>query len=444
MLNVSKSTKIKWTVFGIIMILVALIGSGKMQQMIRKQEKVITIGVFSDSYWNVQNGYSYKIVDDAIEVFEKDHPDYRVEYVSGIMKEDYGEWLAEGLMQGTEPDLFFILGDEFNHLSQMNALKDLSSLIDRDDSFDSSKFYQSAYEYGKNQGIQYALPFECAPKLMLVNESILKAEGVELPEEDWTWKDFLEICQKVTKDLDGNGMPDQFGVVGYSWEDALYTNGIQIFDEDGTKCNLQGKEVLEALSYLEELNALNEKQTVTERDFNLGKVAFMPMLFSEYRAYKSYPLSVKKYSGFEWGCTTMPAGESGQNLSVLDTLMIGMSSRTAHEKEAWDLMKILTTDQNIQSEIFVYSEGISAQKNVTESDQAERYLRENGNETAPMNKDVLSKVMEEAIVIPRFDDYDEVVRKVSDAVDTILNGDSNIEMEMIIQNRNINRYLQEK
>lgn len=444
MLKATNSTKIKMILFAVIILFMALIGSGKLQQMIRKQEKVITIGVFSDSYWDVQNGYSYRIVDDAIKVFEKEHPGYRVEYVSGIMKDDYGEWLAECLMQGTEPDLFFILGDEFNNLSQMGALKDLSSLIEKDDSFDSAGFYQSAYEYGENQGVQYALPFECAPKLMLVNESILKAEGLELPGQDWHWSDFYDICSKVTKDLDGNGTPDQFGVVGYSWEDAFYTNGIQIFNEEGTKCNLQGEEVLEALSYLEKLNALNQKQTVTERDFNLGKVAFMPMLFSEYRAYKSYPLSVKKYSGFEWGCTTMPAGEDGQNLSVLDTLMIGMSNRTAYEEEAWDLMKILTTDQEIQSEIFVYSEGISVQKSVTESDEADIYMGEGGMESSPMSREILSKVMEEAIVIPRFDGYDEAVKKVGDSVDEIISGDKNIEMELIIQNRAINHYLQEK
>ena len=30
-----------------------------------RQETVLTIGVFSDSYWEVQNGYSYRILEDA-------------------------------------------------------------------------------------------------------------------------------------------------------------------------------------------------------------------------------------------------------------------------------------------------------------------------------------------------------------------------------------------
>lgn len=38
------------------------------------KEKVVTIGVFSDSYWEVQNGYSYRILEDAIAMFEKENP----------------------------------------------------------------------------------------------------------------------------------------------------------------------------------------------------------------------------------------------------------------------------------------------------------------------------------------------------------------------------------
>ena len=51
--------------------------------------KVITIGIFSDSYWEVQNGYSYKILEDAVRIFEEQNPVVRVEYVSGILKEYY-------------------------------------------------------------------------------------------------------------------------------------------------------------------------------------------------------------------------------------------------------------------------------------------------------------------------------------------------------------------
>ena len=62
------------------------------------QETVLTIGVYSGSYWNTPNGNSYQILDDVITLFEQSHPGVKVEYVSGIPAGDYSEWLAEQIM----------------------------------------------------------------------------------------------------------------------------------------------------------------------------------------------------------------------------------------------------------------------------------------------------------------------------------------------------------
>ena len=69
------------------------------------QETVLTIGVYSGSYWNTPNGNCYQILDEAISIFEQSHPGVKVEYVSGIPAGDYSEWLAGRIMMGTEPDL---------------------------------------------------------------------------------------------------------------------------------------------------------------------------------------------------------------------------------------------------------------------------------------------------------------------------------------------------
>ena len=72
----------------------------------------------------------------------------------------------------------------------------------------------------------------------------------------------------------------------------------------------------------------------------MGRVAFRPFTFAEYRTYKPYPWRIKRYSGFEWDCIPMPAGPSGSNASQLDTLMAGMSSRTLQEKLAWEFLNL--------------------------------------------------------------------------------------------------------
>lgn len=412
------------------------------KEFFNTKSETITVGVFSDSYWEVQNGYSYQILEDAIQIFKEKYPNINVEYISGILKEDYSEWLSEKILSGTAPDLFFILGEDFNDFAEIGVLKDLTPLIESDKELQKDAFYSSALAYGQYHNIQYALPYECAPKLMFVNKSILNQEGLEIPNNKWTWEEFYEICKVVTKDTDGNGILDQFGVVGYTWEEAFESNGITVFNQDGTECYLTGDSVGEALSFIEKLQDLNKGYNTTNRDFDLGNVVFQPMSFSEFRAYKPYPLSVKKYFGFEWGCIPMPAGPRGNNVSTLDTLLIAMNKKTKNMQYAWEFMKVLTYNTQIQSEIFDFSEGVSVLKEVTESDQTLQRLMESAGETQSMDLLTLSDAVENAVVSPKFRNLDEAKIEVGRAVEEIIGG-SNISMEQIIWNRKINKYLKD-
>ena len=172
----------------------------------------ITVGVFSDSYWNVQNGYSYRILNDAIQKFRERYPDVEVEYESGILKEDYSEWLAEKLISGDAPDVFLVLPEDFNDLTDTGAVRELTDFVEKDEKFEQDAFYSSAWETGNYEQNQYTIPYECAPKLMFVNKTILDRENIPLPQENWNWNDFYAICKQVTRDTDGDGVVDQYGV----------------------------------------------------------------------------------------------------------------------------------------------------------------------------------------------------------------------------------------
>lgn len=439
-----KKRNIWYAVWGSILFLAALAVMWHIFFPFPEREEVITVGVFSDSYWEVQNGYSYRILQDAIALFEEENPGVKVEYVSGILKSDYSEWLSEQLILGKAPDVFMIFGENFSDLAEIGALKNLNGLMEKDKDFSADIFYASAFEYGKYGEKQYALPYECAPRLMFVNKTILDAEGIVMPEEDWTWADFYEICKAVTRDLDGNGMPDQFGAVGYTWSEAFDSNGVRLFDEQGSECYLTDEKVKEAILFMEKLEELSNGYQVTGKDFDLGKVAFQPMFFSEYRAYKPYPLSIKKYSGFEWECISMPAGEHGSNRSQLDTLMIAMNENTRHTKTAWKFMKLLSSDERIQEEIFDYSEGVSVLKNVTESDKTLQLLMGSSGENSGLHLGTLSDAVNNAVVVPRFRNYEEAIAEVDKAVREIMEGNSNISTQQIICNREINTFLKDK
>ena len=225
----------------------------------------------------------------------------------------------------------------------------------------------------------------------------------------------------------------------YSDEDSFDANGVKLFDDKGRDCDFTVPEISDAILFLEKLNALNSGNSLYERNFAQGNVVFQPMLFSEYRAYKSQELSFKKYSGFEWECVTMPSGPSGDNYSRLDTLSIAMSDKTTQEYYAWEFMKLLTSDAQIQSEIFDYSAGISVLPKVTQSAETQNRLKESTGSV--FNLDILESAMRKSVFRTRFRGYDNALEEVGLAVRSILDSNSNIQMEQIIWNRTINNYM---
>ena len=117
---------------------------------------------------------------------------------------------------------------------------------------------------------------------MFVNKSLLKQEGFLVPEDNWTWDDLYTICSKITKDTDGDGIIDQFGTYNYGWTELLYSNGGQLFNQEGSQVYLTDQKVIDSIKFLKKLLELNKGVKVTQNDFDAGKVAFMPLSFAEY------------------------------------------------------------------------------------------------------------------------------------------------------------------
>ena len=410
----------------------------------RQKETVLEFGMITGSNWDVANANSFTIIDQAIDRFEAEHPGVKIHYYSGIRKDDYSEWFSRKLLAGKEPDVFMVLGTDFNQFSSMGVMKNLEPLMEKDPDFDEEKYFSSSLRSGQYGEIQYALPYETVPTLMFVNKTLLAKEGIAMPNPDWTWDTMYSICQKTTKDLDGDGVLDQFGCYNFGWQDAVYSNGGEIFTSDGKESNFTGEKVVEAIQFARRLNDLYQGQKVTQEDFNAGNVVFMPLTFAEYRTYKTYPYKIKRYTNFQWDCITMPAGYQGGNLSQVDSLLIGISSHTKHEQLAWEFLKLLTYDEEIQTEIFRSSQGASVLKAVTESKEMESIVQEDMEESdTVISGSLLGRIIEEGRIEPQFKRYEQALALADSEIGQILENDETIDSSLKILQRTVNSYLQQ-
>lgn len=408
----------------------------------RPQKITLKIGIFVGSNWDVPTGDCYEIIDQTIARYEKMYPMIHIEYESGILKEDYSEWLSAKYLKGEEPDVFMILGEDFNTLSALGALKNLDTLMQKDKQFHREDYYESVLYAGQYNHHQYALPYESNPTLMFVNQTLLQNEKIELPDNDWTLDDFYDICNRVTKDSNQDGKIDQFGCYNYDWLDSIYSHEVTLFDETGQSCYLNQKDVKNAISFVQKLNNLNQGYTVTSQDFDTGKVAFSPMSFAEYRTYKPYPYRVKKYSQFEWDCIQMP-GTGQKNSSKVSSLLMGISSRTSHEDAAWNFLKLLTYDQETQKSIFTYSQGISSLKSVIQSEDTERLLDSSALENTQVDLTLLNEVMENAKSQPQFRKYNSALTTMNTQIQQMIQNNDDLDLSLISLQNDMNEYLRE-
>lgn len=441
--NNTTSLKNKWLILIILLFTLCLMASLG-AYMTYPREIVLEFGMFTGSNWDVANANSFVIIDKAIKRFESEHPNVKIHYYSGVRRDDYSEWYSRKLLEGKQPDVFMVLGTDFNQFTALGVMKNLEDLMDSDTAFDKKKYFSTSLAAGQYSNCQYALPYETVPTLMFVNKDLLRQEGIQMPDQSWTWKDLSEICRKITKDTDHDGILDEFGICNYGWIDAVCSNGSELFRNDGRECYLNNPKVVESIKFIRHLNEMNQGQKIGQEEFNQGSVAFMPLTFAEYRTYKTYPYKIKRYTNFQWDCITMPAGDQGTNCSSVDTLLMGIGAHTDHEKLAWEFLKLLTYDEEIQMDIFRYSQGASVLKAVTESQEAEVIVQQDMEEgDKVISGNLLGQVIEQGHIEPQFKKYEQAMSMVDNEIKMILEEDKTIESSLKILQRNVNEYLRQ-
>ena len=395
----------------VVLVLVLVSGILSFALWSSSHEKVLHIGVYAGSSWDVPNSRENKALDTLIKKFEKTHPHVKIIYESGIPKKNYADWLAEQVLKGEQPDLFMVPENDFSMLASAGALKSLDTLLTDDER---TAFYPVAYEAGQYQGVSYALPVESNPIMMCVNKDLLEKEGISIPESGWTLADFYEICKKVTKDTNGDGVVDQYGITDYTWQQALIAYGGHLTDKSGI--NVDSPEMHQALAFMSKLDMLSQHYKVTSHDFDEGRVAFYPMSLAQYRTYKPYPYHVAKYSSFSWTCIPMPTANSKVMGTQVKTSLFGMSSNTKQEKLAWEFMLLLSQDKESQQTLFEKSQGTSVLPSVVKSQQTRKILQADDFGLDSLTSERLDSMMERSII----DIGQEVDRQTLERLDYLI------------------------
>jgi multiple sugar transport system substrate-binding protein len=404
----------------------------------------LSFAVYSGNNWGVPDGRAYAIYDRAKEMFEArpENAGIRIKLVTGTLYRDYSEWFAQSVMKGREPDLFMVKEDDFNIFASVGIMEDLRPYLRKDRFFRAAAFYPKALEAGALAGAQYSLPISVVPSFLIVNKTLLAREGLRIDLEDWTWGQFYRICRALTKDTDGDGVVDQFGVYGYTWQNAFYTNDQTLFSPDGSRTAFDNEALEETIEYMKRIYDLDRGVVAKESDFDRGHAGFRTFNLSEYRTYGTYPYRILKYSNFEWEVVPFPSGPRGHSMSKLYTVQVGMSSRSRHKEEAYRFLSFVAGSEDFQRRIWRESNVLPVNRNVIAELKYEGGNSENDERLLSFLAD--NRIMENLYVDPAFKWYSDMKTRIDDQVFKMIATDQNIRSGIPALRKDIDSLLAEK
>lgn len=219
----------------------------------------------------IQESYNFTIKEQAITSFDES-PENFVNYATTGKDENYIFTLYQGsaLMSAINSDLMY----------------DLSTLDCLD--FSESKWETSVKELMTIGNATYGMrgiPHQATAGIFF-NKRLLEESGIDpdsiydlQANKEWTWDKFEELCQKVQKDTDNDGVIDRHAMTNFTstlYPAAVYSNGGAFIgkDENGFYNALESDPTMEALNWALDLVSKYEMVYPEDSEWDYTFTAF--------------------------------------------------------------------------------------------------------------------------------------------------------------------------
>lgn len=182
-----------------------------------------------------------------VNAFQETYPNFELQATPEITDQK----ILTAVASGDVPDLFWIGSETIQSWAARGALESLDDLIENDDRFDLSQFYDSEIAKVQYDGTTYGVPqfVDCRP--VWLDHASLDEAGIAVEDVDTSnWQQMQDYGTKLVK-KDGDQIVrwgfDTKGV-NFFWMWS-WGNGGQLLSEDGKMATFDTPENIEALQY---------------------------------------------------------------------------------------------------------------------------------------------------------------------------------------------------
>ena len=354
----------------------------------------------------------------VLKEFEKENPDVKIEFIH--IPKNYFQKLHLLVASKLTPDVMFLNNTEGVIYAKNNILLDLSGYLNSDSSVSEKDFFAKAVQAFRYKNKLYAIPRDISNLVIYYNKDIFDKYKVPYPKKNWDFNDLLVTAKRLTKDFNGDGKIDRFGI-GFEemplfWTPFLWSNSGGIISPDLKHVLINKSESIKSLQFYTDLrnvhhvapSASEQGSATTSQLFMQGKIA---MQISGRWNVPRYRKDLK----FRWDIARFPAGKAGSIVDA-DTSGWAISKSSKHPDKAWRLVKFLAG--RYASQKFTESGLIvPARIDVANSDV---FL--NSSEP-PKNSKIFIAIIPESMPTPANENYQEITDILTDALAPVWSGD---------------------
>lgn len=363
--------------FFILLILLLLFSCGKNTDQSEKGKVTLKV-----QYWYAENKDLWI---EAAKEFEKAYPDIKVD-IELVVYQMYVQKLLTSSAANVSVGDLIMLEDWFaQDLLERDYLINLNDFVRNE--IDTSQLFTLAFkDYINSKGELIGIPIALISTVLFYNKDLFDAAKIPYPDSTWTYDDLLSTAIKLTKDTDGDGTTDQWGIqLNYSplLDAILYSFGGGVLTPDKSRSYFDDPKSISGLKYFIDLHRTYKVAPAPDPATMNNTVPFLTGKF----AMVMLPDFKTKFRGlkFKWDFSYTPLGPAGRK-SLRFSQAFGIPKDSKNQKEALIFLKWLLT--SLPSKYANFAEGLlPINKKLANSDQ---YL----NDEPKCNRKILLDIQE--------------------------------------------------
>lgn len=289
------------------------------------------------SFWHGYTEADGKVLDRIVADFNASQSEITINDTTKTWA-DIGDQLLTALSAKQGPDLVALPAENLPTYAAKGAFASLDDWYSASGA--SASLNRNAVSMEKVNGTYYGAPWGFVPLSVIYNKTLFQQAGVtQFPT---TWDEWVATAKKLTVDKNGDGTPEQYGMVlpdhatvgNGVWASLFYEGGGAIVDDSG-KAVVNSDANVKTLTYW--ANAVrNDKISPTGVDgINADKLFTSGTVAMEVGG--PWMAGVAKAANIDYGLAPIPAGPAGSaasaiGISVAVTNQADASKKAAAEK----------------------------------------------------------------------------------------------------------------